>query len=232
MNPDLLHIGVVVGLDYQNPYLNPYELFQMYKTHPEIKKLLVGGECLSYGARALNEGGYHAIPKLSFPGGLLAGDSAGFLNVAKIKGSHNAIKSGMLAAESIYEQVLNGNDLEGQELTEYEPKIRNSWICKELKESRNFKAGFKKGLWFGLLHGRIISTTKGKEPWTLTHKVGDSETTLPKEKFQPIDYPKKDGKITFDLLTNLTRSGTDHDHDQPSHLRIKKGMENVPVDVS
>ena len=155
----------------------------MYKTHPEIKKLLVGGECLSYGARALNEGGYHAIPKLSFPGGLLAGDSAGFLNVAKIKGSHNAIKSGMLAAESIYEQVLNGNDLEGQELTEYEPNIRNSWICKELKESRNFKAGFKKGLWFGLLHGRIISTTKGKEPWTLTHKVADSETTLPKEKF-------------------------------------------------
>ena len=117
-------------------------------------------------------------------------------------------------------------------MTEYEKNIRDSWVCKELKESRNIKAGFDKGLWFGLLHGRIISTTKGKEPWTLTHKVKDSETTQSKDKFKPIEYPKKDGKITFDLLTNLARSGTDHDHDQPSHLKIKKGMENVPVDVS
>jgi electron-transferring-flavoprotein dehydrogenase len=117
MGPDLVHIGAVVGLDYENPYINPYELFQQYKTHPVIRRVLQGGECLSYGARCLNEGGYHAIPKLTFPGGMLAGDSAGFLNVAKIKGSHNAIKTGMLAAESIYEQVVAGNDIADTELT-------------------------------------------------------------------------------------------------------------------
>ena len=182
--------------------------------------MLEGGECLSYGARCLNEGGYHAIPKLTFPGGMLAGDSAGFLNVAKIKGSHNAIKSGMLAAESIYEHVLNGKDLDSNELVEYEKKIRGSSIAKELKESRNFKGGFDKGLWFGLLHGKIIASTKGKEPWTLKHKVQDSDTTKPKANFTPIEYPKKDGKLTFDLLTNLARSGTNHEHDQPSHLKV------------
>ena len=117
MGPDLVHIGAVVGLDYENPYINPYELFQQYKTHPVIRRVLQGGECLSYGARCLNEGGYHAIPKLTFPGGMLAGDSAGFLNVAKIKGSHNAIKTGMLAAESIYEQIVAGNDIADTELT-------------------------------------------------------------------------------------------------------------------
>jgi len=124
MNPNLVHLGLVVGLDYENPYINPYEEFQRYKTHPEIRKILEGGECLSYGARCLNEGGYHAIPKLSFPGGMLAGDSAGFLNVAKIKGSHNAIKSGMVAAESIFEHILTGEHLDGVELKEYEKNIR------------------------------------------------------------------------------------------------------------
>lgn len=138
MQPNLIHLGFVVGLDYENPYLNPYEEFQKYKTHKEIRKILEGGECLSYGARCLNEGGYHAIPKLSFPGGMLAGDSAGFLNVAKIKGSHNAMKSGMIAAESIYDRVMSGKQLENQDITEYETNIRNSWIMKELYESRNF----------------------------------------------------------------------------------------------
>lgn len=114
----------------------------MHKTHPEIKKLLENGECLSYGARCLNEGGYHAIPKLTFPGGMLAGDSAGFLNVAKIKGAHNAMKTGMLAAESIYEQVLKGEDLSEVELVKYEKNVRDSWVVRELKESRNFQAGF------------------------------------------------------------------------------------------
>lgn len=163
---------------------------------------------------------------------MLAGDSAGFLNVAKIKGAHNAMKSGMVAAESIYEQVAEGKDLESTELKNYETNIRKSWIMKELRESRNFKGGFDKGLWFGLLHGRVITSTKGREPWTLTHKVRDSATTQAKDNFKPIEYPKKDGKLTFDLLTNLARSGTNHDHDQPSHLRVKPGMEKVPVDTS
>ena len=163
---------------------------------------------------------------------MLAGDSAGFLNVAKIKGAHNAMKTGMLAADSIYDHVINGNTLESSEITSYEKTVRDSWVVKELKESRNFKGGFDKGLWYGLLHGRIISSTKGKEPWTLYHKVKDSETTQPKDKFKPIEYPKKDGKLTFDLLTNLMRSGTNHEHDQPSHLKIKPGMESVPVEQS
>jgi electron-transferring-flavoprotein dehydrogenase len=183
MAPNLVHVGLVVGLDYENPYLNPYELFQQYKTHPEIKKILEGGECLSYGARCLNEGGYHAIPKISFPGGMLAGDSAGFLNVAKIKGAHNALKSGMIAAESIYEQVVAGEDIANKDLSNYEKNIRSSWIIKEMKESRNFKGGFDKGLWAGLIHGAVVSLTKGKEPWTLKHRVKDSDSTKPKDKF-------------------------------------------------
>ncbi len=144
---------------------------------------------------------------------MLTGDSAGFLNVAKIKGSHNAIKSGMIAAESIFDHIKKGKALDGEEITEYEENIRGSWIMKELKESRNFHGGFVKGLWGGLLHGRLITITNGKEPWTLTHSKKDSEKTKPKDQFKPIEYPKKDGKLTFDLLTNLARSGTNHDHD-------------------
>ena len=152
MNPDLVHIGLVVGLDYENPYINPYEEFQKLKTHKTIRPLLEGGECLSYGARCISEGGYHAIPKLTFPGGMLAGDSAGFVNIAKIKGSNNAIKSGILAAESIYEHVMGGKDLANAELKSYEKHIRSSYIVKEMKQSRNIKDGFKNGLWGGLVH--------------------------------------------------------------------------------
>lgn len=129
MAPNLVHLGMVVGLDYKNPYLNPYEEFQRFKTHKSIRKILDGGECISYGARCLNEGGYHAIPKLSFPGGMLAGDSAGFLNVAKIKGSHNALKTGMIAAESIFEQVAKGNEIGGMEIKDYDSSVENSWVC-------------------------------------------------------------------------------------------------------
>jgi len=178
---------------------------------------LEGGECISYGARCLNEGGYHAIPKLTFPGGMLAGCSAGFLNVAKIKGSHTAMKTGMLAAESIFGRITETEEfdvLDSQELTEYETSVRNSWVAEELKQSRNFKGGFDKGLWAGLVHGGLIShVTKGKEPWTLSHKTPDSATTKPAAECTKIEYPKHDGKLTFDLLDNLTRSGTNHDHD-------------------
>ena len=220
MNPDLVHIGLVVGLDYENPYINPYEEFQKFKTHKEIRKILEGGECLSYGARCINEGGYHAIPKLTFPGGLLVGDSAGFLDVAKIKGSHNAIKSGIMAANSIFNRVSQGQEIAKEELKDYETTVRGSAFTKELYKSRNFKTGFDRGLWFGLAHGRLTTITKGREPWTLVHKVKDSQATKPKVEFKPIQYPKHDGTLTFDLLTNLTRSGTNHEHDQPSHLKV------------
>lgn len=177
MKPNKILLGLVVGLDYKNPYLNPYEEFQQLKTHPEIREFLEGGECVSYGARVLNEGGYHAIPKLTFPGGMLAGCSAGFLNVAKIKGTHNAMKTGMLAAEEIFNQH-ESEDFDGKELTAYEKSVKDSWVSKELHESRNFKGGFEKGLWHGLVHGGIVThLTKGKEPWTHAHKTPDSQTT-------------------------------------------------------
>jgi electron-transferring-flavoprotein dehydrogenase len=159
MAPNLIHIGYVVGLDYKNPYLNPYEEFQQLKTHKEIRPLLEGGECISYGARCLNEGGFHAIPKLTFPGGMLAGCSAGFLNVAKIKGSHTAMKTGMLAAESIFNRVKDVEELDvldTLEVSEYESSVMDSWVAEELKASRNFKGGFDKGLWAGLAHGGIV----------------------------------------------------------------------------
>ena len=173
---------MVIGLDYKNPYLNLYEEFQQMKTHPEFSKYLKGGECISYGARVLNEGGYHAIPKLTFPGGMLAGCSAGFLNVAKIKGTHNAMKTGMLAADEIFKHGSEDVDnLEGKELFGYETSVRDSWVAKELKESRNFKSGFVHGLWGGLAHGGLVTMfTKGREPWTLAHKKKDSDTTQEK----------------------------------------------------
>lgn len=229
MGPNLVHLGMVVGLDYKNPYLNPYEEFQRVKTHPEFAKVLEGGECISYGARVLNEGGYHAVPRLHFPGGLLAGCSAGFLNVAKIKGSHNAMKTGMLAAEEIFSKFDKGEDLAEAIMEGYQERYKKSWVHDELFASRNFKGGFEKGLYRGLLHSGLTQMiTKGGEPWTFAHKKRDSETTEPKDKHKEIVYPKHDGKLTFDLLTNLQRSGTNHDHDQPAHLRIKKGMEGAP----
>ncbi len=178
MKPNKVLLGMVIGLDYKNPYLNPYEEFQQLKTHPDFRKILEGGECISYGARVLNEGGYHAIPKLTFPGGMLAGCSAGFLNVAKIKGTHNAMKTGMLAAESIFK---SHDDLESKELKDYENLVKESWVTKELKKSRNFKGAFEKGLWAGLLHGGITQfITQGSEPWTFAHRKRDADSTLPK----------------------------------------------------
>lgn len=238
--PDLLHLGLVVGLDYANPYLSPYKEFQRWKTHPSIAKLLEGGECVSYGARALNEGGYNAIPKLAFPGGLLIGCSAGFLNSVKIKGSHTAMKSGILAADAIVARLAQQapdaaeDTLAGAELADYEPSVMNSWVGEELKVVRNSHASFKYG---GLLPGMLHTAfscfvTGGKEPWTLHNKIPDSAKTQPAKNFSPIDYPKPDGKIAFDLLTNLQRSGTNHDHDQPAHLRVKPSCANIPLEVS
>ena len=229
VKPNKIHIGMVVGLDYADPYLNPYEEFQKFKTHKAIRKHLENAECVAYGARALNEGGFHSVPKLTFKGGMLCGWSAGFLNVAEIKGTHHAMKSGMTAAETIFNEIEKGNDISGKEITQYDSKIQNSWVMHDLKKWRNFKLGFKKSLWFGLIHGFLLNFTHGKEPWTLKTQKVDHEYTKPKDQYKPRDYPKKDGVLTFDLLTNLMRSGTDHDHDQPSHLKIKEGKEEWPI---
>ena len=182
MAPNLVHLGLVVGLDYKNPYINPYEEFQQWKTHREVRKILRGGECISYGARCLNEGGFHAVPQLHFPGGLLAGCSAGFLNVAKIKGTHNAMKTGMLAAESIFAKVQSGEELAKADLSYHQDSYKKSWVHDDLFGARNFKSGFDNGLVRGIIHGGITQLfTKGREPWTWTHRKSDSEATRTKD---------------------------------------------------
>ena len=228
MKPNLIHVGFVVGLDYKNPYLNPYEEFQRFKTHKDIKKFFEGGRCIAYGSRCLVEGGYYSIPKLTFPGGVIVGDSAGFLNVVKIKGTHNAIFSGMNAAEAIFEELyVKKNKNYGINLFDYEKTMQESSTFKELYKSRNFHGGFSKGLIFGLVHGFVTNfILKGKEWWSFKPVKKDSEYLEPAKNFKKIEYPKHDGKITFDLLENLSRSGTNHDHDQPAHLKIKENKKN------
>lgn len=245
MEPNLVLVGMVVGLDYENTYLSPYKEFQRFKHHPDVKKHLENGTCIAYGARCLNEGGYHSIPKLTFPGGALIGCSAGFLNSIKIKGTHTAMKSGMLAAEAIYPLLSK----EGQDNTVFtaggidenclrlEPKIYeelvyNSWIAKELKEIRNTHNAFHYGLGVGMIHsGLSCFITKGYEPWTLTNNIRDSDKTKPAALCKKIEYPKPDNKLSFDLLTNLTRSGTSHT-DQPAHLKVKAELKDIPTEVS
>ena len=238
--PNLVLMGMVVGLDYENPYISPYKEFQRWKHHPEISKHIKGGTCISYGARTLNEGGWHAIPKLTFPGGAIVGCSAGFLNAVKIKGSHTAMKSGMLAAEAIFPHLAEAAKVAeetGDSAVEYEPieipayetALRSSWIADELKIIRNTHAAFHKGLLAGMTHTALSCfITKGEEPWTLSNTVPDSAKTGLAKDFKEIIYPKPDGVISFDLLTNLQRSGTNHDDDQPSHLRIKTEKADVP----
>lgn len=222
-----ISLGFVIGLDYQNPYLNPFKEFQRFKTHPMIKELLEGGECVGYGARALNEGGLQSIPKLTFPGGLLIGCSAGFLNVAKIKGNHTAMKSGMLAAESIF----SATELElKNELTFYTDKVKQSYIYKELYKVRNVRAYFHKGLLAGLIGSAIDQYLfRGNTPWTL-HYTPDHSATKPKVDFKPIDYPKPDGKLTFDCLSQVFLTSTEHNEKQPCHLKLKDP--SVPININ
>jgi len=234
MDPNLVLIGMVVGLDYENPHLSPYQEFQRWKHHPEVAKHLEGGRCISYGARALNEGGYHAIPKLTFPGGAILGCSAGFLNSVKIKGSHTAIKSGIVAAEAVHEllQQQAEDDLTPQVST-FQSKMEDSWVYEELKEVRNCHGCFEHGLLPGLIYaGASTFLLKGKEPWTFHNKKHDHEKTKPASECSEIHYPKPDGVLSFDLLSNLTRSGTGHVDDQPAHLTIKDGLEASPSSLS
>jgi len=232
MKPNLLHIGLVVGLDYANPHLSPYQEFQRFKRHPRVQALLEGGTCVSYGARCLNEGGLQALPRLTFPGGMLAGCSAGFLNVPKIKGSHTAMKTGMLAGEAAAEALL-GEAEAPREVEDYERRVRGSWVWEELSAVRNFKPAFHAGLWPGMaVGGASIIATRGREPWTFKWSKRDSEYTKPAAESPKIEYPKPDGVHSFDILENLIRSGVNHEHDQPAHLRVKEESASVPLEVS
>lgn len=223
---NLVALGLVVGLDYQNPFLDPFKELQRFKTHPHIKTLFEEGECIGYGARTLNEGGLQSIPKLTFPGGMLIGCSAGFLNVAKAKGTHTAMKSGMLAADTI----MKSQQLD-QELSDYETTIKNSWIYKELKRVRNVRPAFHKGLWPGLAYAAFDQyILRGKAPWTFHYKKPDNLSLKPAKSCQKIDYPKPDGKITFDKLTQVFLTGTKHREDEPYHLLLKNP--NAPVDIN
>jgi electron-transferring-flavoprotein dehydrogenase len=221
---NLVSIGLVVALDYANPWLSPYGEFQKLKQHPVYRSVLEGGKCLSYGARALNEGGFQSIPKVAFPGGALIGDSAGFVNVPKVKGSHNAMKSGMLAAEAAWKALSERDDSGAVFLYDYEDSLRKSEIWKELKEVRNMRPSFHSPL--GAIGGVLYSgleayVFKGRVPWTLKHKQPDHASTKPADKCPKIEYPKPDGKITFDILTSVSRTGTNHEEDQPVHLQVK-----------
>jgi len=226
-NQNLISIGLIVGLDYENPYLDPYEEFQRFKQHPKIRSLLEGGRCISYGARALNEGGWQSIPKLSFPGGLLIGCSAGFLNVAKLKGSHTAMKSGMIAAETVFNALITKDT---RELTQYETLLRQSWIGEELHRARNIRPAFKAGLYTGLAYAALDTYLfRGKAPWTFRNKA--DHTCLKKAALcRRIQYPKPDGKISFDKLTSVQLSNTNHEEDQPIHLVLKDP--DVPIKIN
>jgi electron-transferring-flavoprotein dehydrogenase len=213
-------VGFVVGLAYQNPYLSPYEEFQRYKTHPDIRGFFEGGKRISYGARAITAGGLQSLPKTVFPGGALVGDDAGFLNVSRIKGSHAAIKTGMLAADAAFAALGEGR--QHDELAGYPAAFEQSWLHEELHVARNFKPWMSKGLVLGTIMTGIDQILfKGKAPWTLRHKHADHETLRPAADFTPIVYPKPDGKLTFDRLSSVFISNTNHAEDQPVHLTLK-----------
>ncbi|MAY66438.1 MAG: electron transfer flavoprotein-ubiquinone oxidoreductase [Rhodospirillaceae bacterium] len=222
-------LGFVVGLDYQNPYLSPYDELQRYKTHPSIAPILEGGRRISYGARALNEGGYQSVPGLSFPGGCLIGCTAGFLNTPKIKGSHTAMKTGMLAAEAVVAALKAGaNPADG--LPAYTQAVKDSWVWKELYKARNMRPNFHWGMWAGLILGAIDTYLFfGHAPWTLKNRADHSALKKAKD-CKPIDYPKPDGKLTFDKLSSVQLAGTFHEEEQPCHLTLKDA--SVPMAVN
>ncbi len=224
-----ISIGFVVGLGYSNPYLSPYEEFQRFKTHPAIRRFLEGGKRIAYGARAIAAGGLQSLPKLVFPGGCLIGDDAGFLNASRIKGSHAAMKSGMLAAEAAFAALKAGRAHD--ELAAYPEAFRRSWLHDELHRGRNFKPWMSKGLALGTLMVGVDQVVfGGRAPWTLHHRHADHETLERREEAQPIAYPKPDGVITFDRLSSVFVSNTNHAEDQPCHLTLKDPA--VPIKVN
>ncbi|MDJ0893673.1 MAG: electron transfer flavoprotein-ubiquinone oxidoreductase [Alphaproteobacteria bacterium] len=210
-------VGFVVGLDYANPHMSPFEEFQRFKTHPKIHHWFEGGKRIAYGARALNEGGFQCLPKLTFPGGVLVGCEAGTLNMPKIKGTHTAMKSAMLAAEAAASALKAGRGRD--ELVEYTDAFRGSWVWQELRTARNVRPSFKWGLWGGTMYTGIDQMLlRGKAPWTLKHAHADNESLKPAAEARKIDYPKPDGKLTFDKLSSVYISNTNHEENQPVHL--------------
>lgn len=225
---NLLSVGFVVGLDYHNPYLNPYEEFQRFKTHPVIRPSLEKGRRIAYGARTLVEGGLQSLPKLTFPGGLIIGDAAGFLNVPKIKGIHNAMKSGMVAAESLFPHLQTAQ----LECTAYTENIKRSWVWEDLYKARNIRPALRWGLFPGLAYAAIDTYVfRGRAPWTLHHKLPDNLELKKADQCRKIDYPKHDNKITFDLSTSLYLANVSYDENQPYHLKLKDRY-GVPININ
>ena len=221
-------VGFVVGLDYANPHLSPFEEFQRFKTHPRIRPVFEGGRRIAYGARAISEGGLQSLPKLTFPGGLLVGDTAGFLNVPKIKGTHTAMKSGMTAAEAIFDAL--GDDSSPGEIEDYRSRLESTWLWDELRRVRNLRPSFRWGLWGGMLYSGLDTyVLRGKAPWTLHHHA--DHAALKKASECPrIEYPKPDGVVSFDRNSSVFLSNTNHEEDQPVHLTLKDA--SVPIAVN
>ncbi len=217
---NLVSYGFVVGLDYHNPWLSPFDEMQRFKTHPAMRKHFEGGRRISYGARALSEGGLQSIPKLTFPGGALIGDTAGFLNVPKIKGTHTAMKSGMLAAEAVAEALERNRPVEPDT---YEARFRESWVCEELHQERNIRPSFAKfGLYGGIAYSALDTyVLRGRAPWTMHHAHADHEGLHLAKDAPRIAYPKPDGTLTFDRLSSVFISNTNHAEDQPPHLQLR-----------
>jgi electron-transferring-flavoprotein dehydrogenase len=221
-------VGYVVGLGYENPYISPFEEFQRYKTHPAIRGFFEGAKRLSYGARAITAGGLQSLPKLTFPGGALIGCDAGFLNMSRIKGSHAAIKSGMMAAEAVFAAL--GANRQYDEVTAYTQAFEQSWLHEELHIARNVKPLLKSGTYGSPWVWLDQVVLRGKAPWTFHHSKGDHEMLKPASQFEPIVYPKPDNKLTFDRLSSVFISNTNHAEDQPIHLTLKDA--SVPVNVN
>ena len=222
-------VGYVVGLDYPNPHLSPFEEFQRFKTHPDIRPTFEGGRRVAYGARALNEGGFQSIPTLICPGAAIIGCAAGFLNVPKIKGTHNAMKTGMIAAEAVADALANDAP---PLLSAYPEALKKSWVWDELYRVRNIRPAFRWGMWAGLVYAALDTyVLRGRAPWTLHHHP-DHESLMPAQKAPKIDYPRPDGEVSFDRLSSVFISNTNHEEDQPVHLTLKDPDAPIAVNLA
>ncbi|MBI4356283.1 MAG: electron transfer flavoprotein-ubiquinone oxidoreductase [Gammaproteobacteria bacterium] len=222
---DLISVGFVIGLDYKNPTLNPFLELQKFKTHPFIRSQLEKGRRIEFGARAVNEGGFQSIPQLEFPGGMIIGAAAGFMNMPKLKGTHTAMKSAIVAAETVHHNLYQGKDLS------YKKELSKTWVWKELYRARNIRPAFQKGLWWGLCYSALDSfLLRGKAPWTLKHPMHGDHGSLQKiNGCKKIEYSQPDGKLTFDKLSSVYLSNTNHVENQPCHLRLQKPERAIEI---